>query len=83
MGRPKLGALRDLENRCGPQFGSDQRVRRGGHFEVMKRVKMLIIRWINDNGQKMPNWLKMVIGNQDQDMIDTSSFNIKWLSHIL
>ncbi len=24
---------------CGPQFGPDQRVRRGGHFEGMKKGK--------------------------------------------
>jgi hypothetical protein len=25
------------DRRCGPQFGPDQRVQRGGHFEEMKR----------------------------------------------
>ncbi len=52
-----------------PQFGPDQRVRRAGHFERMKRGKMLIIRWINDNGWNMPNWLKMVICNYDQKYV--------------
>ncbi len=34
--KDKLGQKID-KNRCGPQFGSDQRVRRGGSLEGIER----------------------------------------------
>ncbi len=47
----KVGQKKIWENRCGSQFGPDQKARRRGHFEEMiKGQKIQIILWNYDNG---------------------------------
>jgi hypothetical protein len=42
-----------LIRRCGPQFGPDERVRRGGHREGMKMGRTAFhSRWIYDSGKR-------------------------------
>jgi hypothetical protein len=65
-----------LIRRCGPQFGPDQRVRRGGHLgRNEKEQDCLSLRWVNDSG-KDGKLLKI------RRMVDPSSFMNKWQSHI-
>jgi hypothetical protein len=52
-----------LKRRCGPQFCPDQRVRRGGHLEGMKRVKTAYHYGGLKIVPKDAKWLKMLICN--------------------